>query len=478
MTSPDFSEYVDLTINDVQPPAIYAGAVNYARTVLPEFQPRQGTVEDALLQAMSFVAGQVTGAINRLPNGLMEGLLRLFGFEREESSFATGSVVFTAIDSSGVIIPAGTRVSFTEISDTESIQHVFATDDQVVISAGNTVSAAVPITAVLPGPKPSIINNDAMTLLTASNRLLSAAFSGALSQGEESETDAEYFARGATFLASLSQGLTTGEQITNYVLTSYSSVTRAKTFDLSKISVADGVQLYESGSGASVGASLSVDPATGISPVPQVGDIIRIYGVSDSKFNGLFPVVALGTNVIFIPNTSIGASVGESLTDSYVIEVLQPLEQSVDYPGYAVTVVSNAAGQAVNESEVSTIKTNVSAKTIAGLIYQVTNAPILAVTVSVTIKVLSDYDQLAVRDAVDIAISDYISPDYWDWSTRIRRNSVLSRASQVEGVDYVDDVVITLAAGEILASKDNITGDIVFNISGVLPSSTVTVGAI
>ena len=39
MPSPDFSEYIDLTINDLQPEDVYNGAVEYARTALPEFDP-------------------------------------------------------------------------------------------------------------------------------------------------------------------------------------------------------------------------------------------------------------------------------------------------------------------------------------------------------------------------------------------------------------------------------------------------------
>ena len=52
MASPDFSEYIDLTINDLQPPDIYSLAREYALVSLPEFNPRTGTVEDAVLQAM------------------------------------------------------------------------------------------------------------------------------------------------------------------------------------------------------------------------------------------------------------------------------------------------------------------------------------------------------------------------------------------------------------------------------------------
>ena len=38
MASPDFSQYIDLTINDKQPDGIYNEAVEYARLALPEFK--------------------------------------------------------------------------------------------------------------------------------------------------------------------------------------------------------------------------------------------------------------------------------------------------------------------------------------------------------------------------------------------------------------------------------------------------------
>ena len=138
MASPDFSEYIDLTVNDLQPSDIYSLAREYALIALPEFNPRTGTVEDAMLQAMSYVSGVVTGAINRLPNSLIEGMLRVMGFYRLESTFASGAVIFSAIDNSGLTIPAGTQVGYTEITDDQSILHIFETTASVTIDAGDT----------------------------------------------------------------------------------------------------------------------------------------------------------------------------------------------------------------------------------------------------------------------------------------------------------------------------------------------------
>lgn len=209
MTSPDFRDYIDLTINDVQPDNIYQGSVTYARTAAPEFTPRVGTVEDALLQAMAYVGGVMSGAINRLPNGLMEGMLRVLGFERSEATFATGAVIFTAIDDAGVTIPAGTQVVYREVTDSGTINHVFSTDSSVTISSGNTQSASTAMTAVLAGQKPTISDGDTLLIATATNRLLSAEFDGSLTQGGASESDEDYFTRGRAYLASLNSSLAT-----------------------------------------------------------------------------------------------------------------------------------------------------------------------------------------------------------------------------------------------------------------------------
>jgi hypothetical protein len=44
MASPNFSEYINLTINDKQITDIYDDAVEYAQIALPEFTPRVGTI--------------------------------------------------------------------------------------------------------------------------------------------------------------------------------------------------------------------------------------------------------------------------------------------------------------------------------------------------------------------------------------------------------------------------------------------------
>jgi len=486
MASPDFREYVDLTINDVQPSQIYDNAVSYAQTALPDFSPREGTVEDAVLQAMSYIAGLMTGAINRLPNGLMEGVLNLLGFTRAQSSFASGSAIFTIVDSNGATIPAGTRVAYVETVDGVTTQHVFVTDEQVVVAAGSTTSAAVPVSAASTGVRPVIDDGDTMLLLTSSNRIFSVAFSGTLTQGAASESDEEYFARGATYIASLSESLATKAQITNYILSVYTDVRRCTTLDQTHTLQVDGVQIFESS--GSLGASLSIDP-TGLYPTPIAGEYFRIVGASDTKFNEVYEITSLNSTTVYASNT-VGASTGETLTESYTVEFLKNLERfdtsgglslygSSPTAGYVTTVVADSNGDPVSDSVKTAITSAIESRVVAGLDFTLIDALQLDLEATIDFALLDGYNELTVRDNVEAAVTDYISRGNWDWSTRIRVNNVISIVDAVPGVDYVDSISFTLGSPEPLANIDLSTGDVDILFRGTLPNVTnVTVGVV
>lgn len=474
MTSPDFRDYIDLTINDVQPDNIYQGSVTYARTALPEFTPRVGTVEDALLQAMAYVGGVMSGAINRLPNGLMEGMLRVLGFERSEATFATGAVIFTAIDDAGVTIPAGTQVVYREVTDSGTVNHVFSTDSSVTISSGNTQSASTAMTAVLAGQKPTISDGDTLLIATATNRLLSAEFDGSLTQGGASESDEDYFTRGRAYLASLNSSLATAEQLVNYILVDYADVHRAKVLDTTFLLNGTGDTATESSS--SVTFDLDFDP-TALNPAPLAGDVIRVYGATNDAFNQVYELTGVTSSTVVVAtpsNISAGASVG---SEEFTVEFLDSLSTGASATGgYTLAVVAGEEGLAVTDSVRSSIETDVADKIVAGLTIDTMNALILPVEVTVQIAVIDGYDEVVVRTAVDTAITAMLSPDVWDWSSRIRANSVLSRASSVAGVEYVSSVTLALDSPQPLAQISG--SDILFNYRGVLPEASVTVGAI
>lgn len=231
MSSPDFRQYIDLTIYDVDPLQVYDDAINYARTSIPEFQPRQGSLEDAMLQAVSFQTASIIAAINRLPNGLMEGISRLTGLTRREATFSTGTAQFTVYVTTGVTIPSGTVVAYETVSDDIVTAYSFETIEDLVIEPAST-TGSVGIRALVAGVYPSILSGQALELISPAATVTGVELDSDLIIGLADETDAEFFSRAAQHFASLSACLTTKSQMVNYIAANYPNAPHFGVFDL------------------------------------------------------------------------------------------------------------------------------------------------------------------------------------------------------------------------------------------------------
>lgn len=226
MASPDFSRYVDLTIFDEQPSAIYEDALEYARLAVPELDIVNGSIEDALLQAFALMSGYTAGAINRLPNGTAEIVFQLLGITRLTGTSATGSASFAFVDENTYEVPIGTRVAYADTSVSPANVFVFQTTQTVSASAG----AVAPIEGLTLETYPALEGGQALRLITPLSGVASVTLDGDLDVGSGPESDASYFQRAATTVASFSLALTTADQFTNYVLATYPSVYRAKAY--------------------------------------------------------------------------------------------------------------------------------------------------------------------------------------------------------------------------------------------------------
>lgn len=236
MASPDFRNYIDLTIYDVEPEDIYADAVNYARTALPEFTPRVGTVEDALLQAVCYSTATTVAAINRLPDGLMEGIARLLGVTRNEATFATGSVfIDNYLSDQSILVPQGTLIEYAETVNGDLNVYLFATSADVVIDASSTTMEGVPIVAVEAGLYPAILDGQSLNLVTPISGAQNIVLYGNLLRGANAETNEEYFNRAASHLASLSGALANQTHMANYIRVNYQDMPNFKVWDLTDI---------------------------------------------------------------------------------------------------------------------------------------------------------------------------------------------------------------------------------------------------
>ena len=231
MTSPDFREYVDLTIYDTTPQILYDDSVTYAQTAMPEFDPRIGTIEDALLQGMAFVGAILAIGINRLPNGLMEGMLKLLGFNRNEAQFATGTATITTSINTGTVIPKGTVFTYDVYEDGITTSYPFETDSDLVL-ASTFDEGDITITATNAGKYPALLAGQSLTLVSQVPYVIAVELTDDIEVGADTETQTQFFNRGAQYLASLNSTIATSAQMTNYISANYTTVPVFKVYDL------------------------------------------------------------------------------------------------------------------------------------------------------------------------------------------------------------------------------------------------------
>ena len=105
--------------------------------------------------------------------------------------------------------------------------------------------------------------------------------------------------------------------------------------------------------------------------------------------------------------------------------------------GYLTIYVSKVGGASLTAGAKTAIDAEVSEKAVAGLNILIKDANIVSVPISVSFKVATGYDSGEVKDAVELALDQYIHPDYWLWADKIYYNEVVSLIDKVPGVDRV-----------------------------------------
>ena len=233
----DFTQYVDLRIMDVEPTSIYFDSINLARLVLPDFNLRPGTPEDAMFQAFAYMSALNINAINRLPNSLMLGVSKMLGFPTNEGTRATLIAQLTAVSHDGAVVPEGTLLAFEITQNDQILEYAFSTD-QILTIASNQPGSALPTgtvgcTCLVFGGIPQIANDTNLKILTYSQSLYSAKSSSAFVNGLNPETTDEFLNRATTYIQSVTSARTTKLQLQSYLSTSYPElITRTKVYDL------------------------------------------------------------------------------------------------------------------------------------------------------------------------------------------------------------------------------------------------------
>ena len=234
--SADFSRYIDLTVYDSEPTALYRASVDSARLLLPEFVLRQGTVEDVLFQAFSYTSTIIANSVNRLPSRLMEGLVSMAGYERSAGSKSTAILAVTLYGYDGMTIPAGTQFRYRYILPGTSTyeDYVFeAIGDTAIASTTSPTSpsANISVKCTFAGQIPALTAGDILLPLSIDTDINSVTVTSFIN-GVNPMGDGEYLDAALTYLESLTQTFSTAKQLQSAILTSFINVQRCKVYDV------------------------------------------------------------------------------------------------------------------------------------------------------------------------------------------------------------------------------------------------------
>lgn len=464
MASPDISRYVDLTIYDLQPEQIYDAAVQYAQTALPEWTPISGSVEDALLQAAALMSGEVIGAINRLPAGVTEGLLRLYGIERNSGTAPSVTVDIELVDDAGHVIPVGTRFGYLDSDAADPILYVFESTQQVTVAVGDT-TATVPVVGILLEDYPFLLEGAELQLLSAVSFIDTVTLSQTIDPGQDPETDTEFLNRAATTFGQLSEAIVLPAQFARHALVNYANIRRANAY--SRLRTDMEITAWTANTGAD---TLTIDIGSDDGLVQ--GEPIRIL-VGDDGVDGVYLLssVSAASATVAYEGEPVGASAGSS-----GIAIAHRLQDGTAQNGYVTVYVAGIDGASATAATLLTVEEDLRERAVAGLQIYASSAMEASLTVTVDVKKERSVTISAVSDAIEAALAQYVHPDYWSWDDVIYKNELISLVDRVPGVLRVIDVEM-VAADPTLIDVDGGTGDATFLYKGLLPRQSTLVNA-
>lgn len=229
MPSPDVATYLALELVDLSEQDLIDEALARVAETFPDWTPREGNTEVVLLEALAAMAAEFVYAVNRLPDGMTETLLRLFGLERDQGAPPVASVTFAVADTAGHTIPAGTVVRLDLGSDVDPVD--FTTDADLVIPAGSstgTVGAAAGEPGITANGQPG---GTILELLDAISYVDSVTLAAPVSGGRAAEDGDTFLARAIPLLSRLTTTLVRPVDVEAYVAED-PNVARVKVLDL------------------------------------------------------------------------------------------------------------------------------------------------------------------------------------------------------------------------------------------------------
>jgi hypothetical protein len=440
----DFSKYINLSIFDAEPGDIYFDAIEVARLTLPEFNLRVGTPEDAIFQAAAYISSLNIAGINRLPDRLMEGIMNILGFAKQQAVAAEVDVTVTLDSYSGGTIPAGTIFSYETLFEDEVTEFAFQTVETIVLEGienpgeeDELPSASVTVSCLTPGVIPPITTpGTVLNVISSGTNILSVDTFANFLNGLNADEDSDYLSKSATYLRSLSSAINKSSQLDSYVLSGYPDVvSRVKSYDLTDGDPDTG-DVTVSRTANIITTFLNTNIATVETDANHlfvVGDVVELENCGAS-FNGERTITGTSdTTFSFVSVNSNSASTSVTGTAS----------AGVENPGN-VAVFTYGLNTFLTETEKETVLLDITDRSVAGLSFNILDANLLTMELVASIVLDPAFVQETLEENIENNIISYLSPAEFPYTDdRVRKTRLISLISNIPGVVYVESLSIT-----------------------------------
>lgn len=229
MPSPDVAAYVGLELVDLDAQQLIEQALASAATKFVGWTPREGNTEVVLIEELAALVEEDAYGLNRIPDAVVERVLLLMQLTRDLGAPATATVTFTAGDTAGYTIPAGTalRIDTTGVDDVD-----VTTNTALTITAGQTTGTVAVTARTVGTANNGVPAGTRLEVLDSVSGISSAVLATGLAGGRDPEDGDAFLARAAPRLATLTTTLARAQDVEAYVIATYPAVTRVKVLDL------------------------------------------------------------------------------------------------------------------------------------------------------------------------------------------------------------------------------------------------------
>jgi hypothetical protein len=429
MPSPDVRPYVDLTLFDENAQAIYLRALDYARIALPEYQPREGTIESVLLQAFAREVQEAILSINRLPGAMTEVLLRLLDVARNTGTRATATVKFTGQTTTDFVVPSGTRLYYQTTPDStplllETTTSISATWVKLISSISQTSTTITVTTSTRHGLSVGdlvTISGTGVTQLNVTNRAVQTVSANGLTFTLTSTSGTFSSTSGTVTPPSTTPATGFVPVQTSTITGDFNGLPTGTT--LRVLSVVPAIGAAELATTLTGGITAETDTeyfsrATSTLSRLTAGLVttgqIEQYIVSSGNFPDAYRVKAAN-------NTSAGRV---SNLSSRTLVAVAPIDASETN---LLTGVGNGSVTPTSASYgiLDSIYDGVVERIHAAVTTSVTHPALITLRVTAAVSLPDGLIATDVQNACISALQSYMSPNTWDWSQFVRENEII-----------------------------------------------------